>query len=104
FGGPLSEGVAAARAARDATLRVAAVGLGTGSLACHKRGVEDWTFFEIDPQVVRIARDPALFHFLSACPPHVPIVLRDTRLTLAASHQAYDLIVLAAFFSYTLPV
>src|SRR5262249_5506664 len=53
FGGPLSEGVAAARAARDATLRVAAVGLGTGSLACHKRDVEDWTFFEIDPQVVR---------------------------------------------------
>ena len=51
-------GIEAARAARGGLARVAAVGLGTGSLACHKRDGEAWTFFEIDPEVVRIARDP----------------------------------------------
>ena len=53
-----------ARRARAGSSRVAAVGLGTGSLACHRRGNEAWTFFEIDPEVVRIARDPRLFGFL----------------------------------------
>jgi hypothetical protein len=104
FGGPLSEGIAAARAAQGRMTRVAAVGLGTGSLACHKQDREDWTFFEIDPQVVRIARDPHMFRFLSACAPDVPIVLGDARLTLAASKEVYDLIVLDAFSSDTIPV
>ena len=104
FGGPLSEGIAAARAAQGGLTRVAAVGLGTGSLACHKQDRENWTFFEIDPQVVRIARDPHMFRFLSACAPDVPIVLGDARLTLAASKEVYDLIVLDAFSSDTIPV
>jgi hypothetical protein len=104
FGGPISEGIAAARAAQGRLARVAAVGLGTGSLACHQHAGENWTFFEIDPQVVRIARDRRLFHFLSACAPDVPIVLGDARLTLAASPDIYDLIVLDAFSSDSIPV
>src|SRR5262249_28005702 len=103
-GGPLSDGIAAARATHRQPLRVAAVGLGTGSLACHRREAEAWTFFEIDPEVVRIARDTRLFHFLSACAPDTPIVLGDARLTLAAMHDTYDLIVLDAFSSDTVPV
>ena len=56
-----------------------------------------WTFFELDPHVVRIARDPTLFRFLSACGPDMRIVLGDARLTLTASPERYDLIVLDAF-------
>jgi hypothetical protein len=104
FGGPISESVAAIRAARGNLGRVAVVGLGTGSLACHKRGLEEWTFFEIDPDVARIARDPRLFSFISACAPDLPVVLGDARLTLAASKQRYDLIVLDAFSSDAIPV
>ena len=37
-GGPMSESIEAVRAARGGLGRVAVVGLGTGSLACHKRG------------------------------------------------------------------
>jgi hypothetical protein len=85
-------------------VRVAAVGLGTGSLACHRQDGEVWTFFELDPQVVRIARDPTLFRFLSTCGPEMRIVLGDARLTLAASPQHYDLIVLDAFASDAIPV
>jgi hypothetical protein len=104
FGGPLSEVVKAARGAQGNLNQVAVVGLGTGSLACHQRDGEHWTFFEIDPGVARIARNDRYFHFLSACGPMDKIVLGDARLTLAASSGRYDLIVLDAFSSDAIPV
>jgi spermidine synthase len=104
FGGPIAEAIAAARGAQHDLDQVAVVGLGTGSLACHRHEGEHWTFFEIDPEVIRIARDPRNFHFLSACAPHERIVLGDARLTLAAASGRYDLIVLDAFSSDAIPV
>lgn len=103
-GGPISDAIAAARHTQGRLARVAAVGLGTGSLACHRQDGEEWTFFEIDPQVIRIARDPALFHFLSECGPDIRIVLGDARLTMTALPESYDLIVLDAFSSDAIPV
>ncbi len=104
FGGPFAEAISAARAARGSLDHVAVVGLGTGSLACHRKGREHWTFFEIDPEVIRIARDPRRFEFLSKCAPDTPVVAGDARLTLEASTDRYDLIVLDAFSSDTIPV
>jgi spermidine synthase len=104
FGGPMSEAIELTRAAHGELKDVAVVGLGAGSLACHRKDPEDWTFYEIDPQVVRIARDPRMFRFLSECAPSAPIVLGDARLTLAASRGRYDLIILDAFSSDTIPV
>ena len=104
FGGPFAEAISAARAAHGGLDRVAIVGLGTGALACHRRDGEHWTFFEIDPEVIRIARDPHLFEFVSSCAPEAPVVIGDARLTLEASPQRYDLIVLDAFSSDTIPV
>lgn len=104
FGGPIGDAIAAARVPQGRLARVAAVGLGTGSLACHRQDGEAWTFFEIDPNVARIARDPTLFRFLSECGPDMRIVLGDARLTLAASAERYDLIVLDAFSSDAIPV
>ncbi len=104
FGGPLSETIAATRAARGKLEQVGLVGLGAGSLACHRREGEQWTFFEIDPEVVRIARDPAYFRFLSVCAPDARVITGDARLTLAATPGQYDLIVLDAFSSDAIPV
>jgi hypothetical protein len=104
FGGPIGDAIAASRASQGRLAGVAVVGLGAGSLACHRQEGEAWTFFELDPHVVRIARDPTLFRFLSACGPDVRIVLGDARLTLAASPERYDLIVLDAFYSDAIPV
>ena len=101
-GGSISDAVAAARLARGKLDRVAVVGLGSGSLSCHKRDGERWTFFEIDPEVIRLARDPAYFRYLSACGPD-RIVLGDARLTLTASPERYDLIVVDAFSSDAIP-
>jgi predicted O-methyltransferase YrrM len=104
FGGPISDAVDAVRSKRGGLDRVAVVGLGTGSMACHKRDGERWTFFEIDPEVIRLASDEKLFHFLSGCGPVERIVVGDARLTLAASSERYDLIVLDAFSSDAIPV
>ena len=104
FGGPISESIAAARSTQGGLKQVAVIGLGTGSLACHRKDGERWTFFEIDPVVVRIARDPHLFRFVSECGQNSPVVLGDARLTLAASREQYDLIVLDAFSSDAIPV
>ncbi|MHC2255367.1 hypothetical protein ACVILK_005059 [Bradyrhizobium embrapense] len=103
-GSPLAEGVAAARGAQTGFGRVAVVGLGTGTLACLRRGAENWTFFEIDPEVIRIASNPTFFTFLSRCAPEARLALGDARLTLQASPDRYNLIVLDAFSSDSIPV
>jgi hypothetical protein len=102
-GGPISETIIETRKARGKLANVAAVGLGTGSLACYREHGEHWTFFEIDPEVVRLARDPQRFRFISSCAPDMPIVLGDARLTLSSTQQKYDLIILDAFSSDAIP-
>ena len=47
--------------------RVGVIGLGVGSLAAYGKTGQEFTFFEIDPAVERIARDPAYFHYLEDC-------------------------------------
>jgi hypothetical protein len=85
--------------------RVAVVGLGAGSLAAYAQAGQQWTFYEIDPAVARIAQDPRFFTFLSDCPAEVTIRLGDARLTLAdAPDQAYDLLVIDAFSSDAIPL
>lgn len=81
------------------------VGLGAGTMACHAQAGESWRFFEIDPEVIRIARDPNMFRFLSDCAPTAPIVLGDARLTLGKeANGAKDLLLIDAFSSDSIPV
>lgn len=85
--------------------RMACVGLGAGTLAAY--GHPDWrfTFYELDPEVVRIAKDRSLFTYLADSRSPVDIVTGDARLTLAAAPDGeYDLIVLDAFSSDAIPV
>jgi spermidine synthase len=85
--------------------RVAVVGLGSGALACYARNGDLWTFYEIDPVVERIARDPRYFTYLQNSAGRVDVVLGDGRLTLQrAMPGAYDLIILDAFSSDAIPV
>ena len=89
---------------RGLTRNSAVVGLGTGSMACHSRRGERWTFYEIDPLVERIARNPRLFTFLSQCRGSFDVVLGDARISLAREPQSrYGLITLDAFSSDAIP-
>ena len=89
---------------RSSSARVAVIGLGTGSLACHGRPGQEFTFYEIDPAVLRIALDPRYFSFLQTCPPAIRVVLGDARQSLAAApDEHYGLIILDAFSSDAIP-
>ena len=94
-----------ARQAAGGAGRVAVVGLGAGSLACYARAGDLWTFYEIDPVVVRIARDPKWFTYLQDCAPTARILLGDARLSLqAAPDAAYDLLLLDAYSADAIPL
>ena len=87
------------------TARAAIIGLGTGSIACYSEPGERWTFYEIDPAVERIARDPRLFTYLRVCPGEFDVVIGDARLRLSrAADRRYGLIMADAFSSDAVPV
>src|SRR5262249_13650307 len=87
------------------TPSVAVVGLGVGTLASYATSHQHWTFFEIDPAVEHIARNPAYFTYLRQCGDSCRVVLGDARLSLVNESAAqYGLIVLDAFSSDAIPI
>ncbi len=104
-GSAITSSIEAVRSRHTGPLRVAVIGLGTGSLACRIAPGETWRFFEIDSAVVEIARDPTRFNFISACAPDLPIVVGDARLTMASEPDGfYDLIIVDAYSGDAIPV
>jgi spermidine synthase len=87
---------------------VAVCGLGAGSMAAYVQPGQRWTFYEIDPAMVRIAKDPKLFTYLSDNFPDgrgLDIRVGDARLELAkAADGEFGLIVLDAFSSDSIPI
>ena len=84
--------------------RVGVVGLGTGTLACRHKPGQSWTFFEIDPAVVRFSRD-GTFSFLKTCAPDARIVVGDARLELARARPgSFDVLAIDAFSSDAIPL
>jgi hypothetical protein len=89
----------------SAKRRAAVIGLGAGSLACDAPRGTRLTFFEIDPAVVRIARDRRLFRFLSDCPVRPAVVVGDGRRSVQALRRAtLGLVVVDAFNSDAIPL
>lgn len=86
--------------------RIGIVGLGTGTLACYHRPGQRWTIFEIDPAMVRIARDE--FSFLRRCAPDARIVLGDARVSLGNPRLvptgSLDMLAIDAFSSDAVPM
>lgn len=87
------------------------MGLGAGTLASYARPGEHWTFFEIDPVVVRIAGDAARFTYLRDARRRlldsggtIDVVLGDARLRLRRSDGRFDLIIIDAFSSDAVPL
>lgn len=107
-GSPMAEGVQVARQVSgklNGGLDVGIVGLGTGAMSCYSLSNEQWRFYEIDPIVVKIARKPELFSFLSQCQPQADIVIGDARKTLGnESKGKFDYLIIDAFSSDSVPV
>jgi spermidine synthase len=85
--------------------QVGVMGLGSGTLACYRRPNQEWTYYEIDPSVVRLASDTRYFHYLSECGGDTEVKLGDGRLSLAeVSDGYYDLLIMDAFSSDAVPM
>jgi hypothetical protein len=81
------------------------VGLGSGALACYAKPGQDWTFYEIDPLVVKIAQNKKLFSYLADCTATAAMKVGDARLQLkSAQAKGYDLLVIDAFASDSIPL
>jgi hypothetical protein len=105
-GSPIGQTIAKRRQVLGAEKgRYGIVGLGAGSSACHKREGETWRFFEIDPTVIQISKNPKNFTFISKCQPDIDIVIGDARLTMAKEKDSsFDLLIIDAFSSDAIPV
>ncbi len=103
--GPLGQVMAVYNAA-PANERVAVIGLGAGVMASYSQPNQEWTFYEIDPDVIRIARNPQHFTYLQNCARgSLRVVEGDARLNLQnAPDGYYGLIVFDAFSSDAIPV
>jgi SAM-dependent methyltransferase len=86
--------------------RIGVVGLGSGTLSCYARPGQSWTFFEIDPAMVQVARNR--FSFLNRCAPQARIVLGDARLSLNDPERvppySIDILAVDAFSSDAVPM
>jgi len=104
--GPVGDIFAAHRAA-PAAARVGVIGLGAGGMAAYAQPGELWTFYEINPAMVRIATAGTQFTYLSDAFPQpggYDIVLGDARLRLiTATDHEYGLLILDAFASDVIP-
>ena len=101
----MTRALEAARARKGEPMRVAVVGLGTGTFVCWAQPGDRWEIYEIDPAVARITAEQKRFTFLASCTPEAPIVMGDARLKLAeAPDGAYDFIMVDAFSSDTIPI
>jgi hypothetical protein len=84
-------------------LRVGIIGLGVGTIAAYGRPGDHYTFYEINPLVVKLAEQD--FSFLRDSKAHIAIEMGDARLTLERQPpQQLDLIAVDAFSSDSIPV
>jgi hypothetical protein len=103
--GGIGQAITAVRERKGAPLRVAVIGLGSGTLTCASEPGESWKFFEIDQSMVDTARDPKYFTYIQDCEPDLKPVIGDARLTFAREPDGiYDLIIVDAYSSDAIPI
>ena len=83
---------------------IGAVGLGAGALACYSKDNQHWHFFEIDPLVVQVAKNPNWFNYLNRCNKKAEMIVGDARLSLEKEDDgSFDLLIMDAFSSDAVP-
>ncbi|HEY6972179.1 MAG TPA: fused MFS/spermidine synthase [Candidatus Angelobacter sp.] len=89
--------------ARSHHIRVGTIGLGAGVVASYCRVGDVYRFYEINPEVVKIAN--SRFTFLEDCRGKLDVLLGDARLTLEKQEpQDFDLLAVDAFSGDAIPV
>jgi SAM-dependent methyltransferase len=96
-----------AASAGDSTLRVGVVGLGCGTIAAYGKAGDYVRYYEINPQVIRIAGE--YFSYCKDSRAEVDIVLGDARIKMeqelaAGQPQRFDVLAIDAFSSDSIPM
>jgi protein-L-isoaspartate O-methyltransferase len=79
--------------------QVGIIGLGAGTLAAYARPGDQYVFYELNPQVIELARRE--FTFLQR--PNVEVIQGDGRLALQRDPRSFDVIVVDAFSGDAIP-
>src|SRR5882757_7685542 len=92
---------------RRSQVKLGVIGLGAGTLAAYGRSGDTVRFYELDPDVVPIARGQ--FTYLTSTPAQVQIALGDARLSLQTELEhgealRFDVLAVDAFSSDSIPV
>jgi hypothetical protein len=83
---------------------IGVMGLGIGTLAAYAKPGQNWTFYEIDPSVEKLAQNPKYFTFLADAQAEFSIILGDARLSVQkVTNNYYDLLIMDAFSSDSIP-
>lgn len=90
-------------------LKIGVVGLGAGTLAAYGRQGDLLRFYEINPDVIRIAGNPRYFTFLSDSPARIDVTPGDARLSMERElerhdQQDFDILAIDAFSGDAIPV
>jgi SAM-dependent methyltransferase len=94
---------AAIHSKEDHPVRVGVIGLGTGTIAAYGRPGDSYRFYDIDVNVIQIARRE--FSFLGDSGARIETALGDARLTLEREPpQGFDVLAVDAFSSDAIPV
>lgn len=90
-------------AVAGAPVRVGVIGLGVGTMATYGRKGDVIRFYDINPQVIEVARTH--FVYLSDSEAEIQTVLGDARLAMEReTSQNYDILVVDAFSSDAIPL
>jgi spermidine synthase len=109
FGVQTGIGLAMSLREEDVPVSIGVVGLGIGTLAAYGRPGDRFRFYEIDPAVIRIARDGGHFTYLAQSGADIEIVEGDARISLDAERArgqapGFDFLIVDAFSSDAIPV
>jgi hypothetical protein len=88
-------------------VRLGVVGLGVGTLSAYGRAGDTVRFYELDPDVLALAKD--YFSYLPSSPSNLEFVIGDARLSMErelarGAVQGYDVLAIDAFSSDSIPV
>jgi hypothetical protein len=90
-------------------LRIGIVGLGIGTLAAYGNPGDYIRFYEINPEVTRVAHDARYFSYLNDCRAGLEVIPGDARLSMESElksrqPQDFNLLAIDAFSGDAIPV
>ena len=90
-------------------LRIGGVGLGAGTIAAYGEPGDLIRFYEINPEVIRIATSGTYFTYLKDCQAQVEVIPGDARLSMEreldrGEPQKFDVLAIDAFSGDAIPV